>query len=53
MLKDIFSNFSRGFFVTIGRVVAIGVIGFLIYYIMTKLPTTELPVNSIVRGWLV
>lgn len=37
MIKSIFSSFSRGFFYTIGRILAIAFIGLVIATIITKL----------------
>lgn len=36
MVKNILSNLSRGFFYTFGRVIAFFVIGFIIYYLISK-----------------
>lgn len=47
MVKDIFSNLSRGFFYFIGKVLAILFIGFVIYTIVTKL---DIPKNDIITA---
>ena len=37
MVKNIFNSFSKGFFYTIGRIIAIGFIAFVIYTLVNKI----------------
>lgn len=39
MVKNVFSNLSRGFFYSIGKVLAIIFIGFIIVTLVNKFPT--------------
>lgn len=41
MVKNIFNNLSRGFFYTIGRIIAIAFIGLVIYTIATKIDSSN------------
>ena len=41
MVKNVFSNLSRGFFYTLGKFIAIAFIGLVIYTLVTKLDSSN------------
>lgn len=53
MVKFIFSNLGRGMLYTIGKIIGFGVIGFIIYYLVTHFEIDQQTIHSIVRGLLV
>lgn len=50
MVKNIFSNLSRGVFYTIGKIIAYIIIGFIIGYLLSKIDINAIDLRTIVRG---
>lgn len=53
MVKFIFSNLGRGMLYTIGKILGFGVIGAIIYYLVTHFTIDQQTIHSIIMGVLV
>lgn len=52
MVKNIFSNLSRGFFFSIGKVLAIIFIGFVVVTIVNKIAPKKVPTKDYNVQWV-
>ena len=50
MIKNVFSNLSRGFFYFIGKVLAIIFVGFVVYTLISKFPVDSVDLKEIIQG---